>query len=135
MSGLSNPSVARFTFSLVESTPRSRSFSMGSIKPPTSSSTSSFNSSTPSQFPTPKTLPFLLITNTFEFTISRITLQISLKTTLLELLLCKSFPIFLVLSNSCTLPIVNLHVLLFFDLPHRIHLSNRKFNTGKFIFQ
>ena len=53
---------------------------------------------------------FLLITNTFEFTISLITLQISLNTTLLELLLCKSFPIFLVLSNNCTLLIANLQV-------------------------
>ena len=120
ISGLSKPRVARFTFSFVESTPRSLSFNMGSINPPTLSSTSSFNSSTPSQVPTPRTLPFLLITSTLEFTISRITLQISLKTTLLELLLCNNFPIFLVLSNSCTLPITNLQVLLFFASEHYV---------------
>lgn len=48
-------------------------------------------------------LTLLLMTRQLDFKISRMTLQMSLNTTLLELLLCNNFPIFLVLSNNCTL--------------------------------
>ena len=99
----SKPSVSRLTFSLVERTPSSLSFNMGSINPPTCSSISSAMGSILSSLPTPSTLPFLLMTRQLDFKISRMTLQISLNTTLLELLLCNNFPIFLVLSNNCTL--------------------------------
>ena len=103
VSVFSKPRVSRLTFSFVDNTPSSLSFNIGSINPPILSSSSSVIGSIPSDFPTPRTFPFRLITSTLEFRISRITLQMSLNTTLLELLLCNNFPILRVLSNSCTL--------------------------------
>ena len=52
---------------------------------------------------TPRILPLRLITSTLDSKISVRTSQMSLNTTLLELLLCRSLLIFLVLSNNCTL--------------------------------
>ena len=82
-----NPSVSRFTFSFVERIPRRRSLSSASIYPPTSSTISSCSSSTPLHTLEPKTFPFLLITRMLESRIPVRTSQISLNTTLDELLL------------------------------------------------
>ena len=95
-----NPNVSRLTFSFVDRIPSKRSFSNGSINPPTSSTISSRISSTPSVRPVPNTFPFLLITRMLEFKISLSTSQISLNTTFDELLLCSNLLIFLVLSNN-----------------------------------
>ena len=99
----SNPSVSKFTFSFVDNTASILSFSIESINPPTSPAMRPFMDSPPEAAPTPRILPFLLITSTLEDKISHKTWQISLKTTLLELLLCNNFPILRVLSNNCTL--------------------------------
>ena len=103
LSTCSNPKVWRFTFSLVDKTPKKRSFNNSSTCPPTLSSISSVISFTPGHKLMPKTLPFLLSTRILELKVSIRTWQMSLNTTLLELLLCKSLLIFLVLSNNWTL--------------------------------
>ena len=54
-------------------------------------------------FTSNKNFSFFAQTSVFESNISLRTSHISLKTTLLELLLCNNLLIFLVLSNNCTL--------------------------------
>ena len=97
------PKVLRLTFSLVESTPRNRSFNRLSTKLPISPAIISSISTTPSHFPTPSTLPLRLITRILEESVSTRTLQISLNTTFEELVLCNNLLILRVLSRSCTL--------------------------------
>ena len=114
ISSLSNPRVWRFTFSFVDKTLKKRSFRSGSTWLPTLSSINSVISSTPGHKLTPRTFPFLLITRILESNVSIITLQISLNTTFVELLLCSNLLIFLVLSNNCTLIFYSFLDFLFF---------------------